>query len=310
MDKLTIFLSDGNWDGPVTMDSPSSMFKVIRVKKVDLSIYEHDMSLPGIYFLLIGTDSVYVGQTSDSIYKRILNTHSGEIDKLWHTVAAFPFRNKIISNNSLLYLENAMCEFAHKNYTHCLTTSPAKSNCNLKYRNKNYSLSGNDILTCGQYIEDIQYYITSFKEGSLFAGTAIVTPSPTSASTVEGPSVPATLPIITADVCLLGMSFYLSSKKKDVHSTGTILEGNRILVKKGSTIAKESRLPFQQRQVGMESLRQKLIDDGTIKDFVFTKDWEFNSPSTAATVILGASTSGNAAWKDENGTCLGNFIKN
>ena len=301
MDKLTIFLSDGNWDGPVTMDSPSSMFKVIRVKKVDLNIYQTDLNLPGIYFLLIGTDTVYVGQTSDSIYKRILNTHSGEIDKLWHTVVGFPFKHNIISSNTLLYMENAMCEFAHSNYAHCLTTTPAKSNCNLKYRNANYSLSGSDILTCMQYIDDIKYYISSFKDASLFSGTAIITPSPT--------LVPAEKTVTSKKSVDSEVSLNLTSEKKGAIATGLLLDGNRLLVKKGSKVAKESRMQFQKGLAGMEALRQELMDTGVIQDFIFTTDYEFSSPSGAAAVILGTSANGKAVWKTADGCTLGELLK-
>lgn len=313
MDKLGIFLSDGNWDGPVTMDSPSSMFKVIRVKKVDLNIYQADLGLPGVYFLLIGKDSVYVGQTSDSIYKRILSTHTGDIAKLWHTVVAFPFKHKNISNNVLLYIENAMCEFIHQNYPHCLTTTPAKSNCTLKYRNKNYSLNGNDILTCLQYIDDIKYYISFFKNESLFSGTAIVTPTPNTTqlpeaftesedqSTVDTPPTDDQKDTSSAK----GLQLFIISKKKEIHAEGILLDGNRILVKAGSTIAKESHLSNQQNQAGYEAHRRKLIHDKIINDSVFMQDYVFASPSCAAAVIRGTASSGNFIWKTADGKRLG-----
>lgn len=55
----------------------------------------------------------------------------------------------------------------------------------------------------------------------------------------------------------------------------------------------------------MEKIRQQLIEDGVIVDRVFIEDYIFNSPSTAAAVILGTASSGNATWKDKNGTTLG-----
>lgn len=54
--------------------------------------------------------------------------------------------------------------------------------------------------------------------------------------------------------------------------------------------------------------RPKLIKDGVLIEsngkLQFTIDHEFNSPSHAATVIIGANTNGREKWKDENGISL------
>ena len=81
-----------------------------------------------------------------------------------------------------------------------------------------------------------------------------------------------------------------------------------MIVKKGSRISQSSNLANQKGQEGSEKLRNQLISDGTIKDRIFTLDYTFNSPSTAATVILGASSSGNAKWKNKDGMALGEIL--
>lgn len=48
-------------------------------------------------------------------------------------------------------------------------------------------------------------------------------------------------------------------------------------------------------------LRQKLCNDGTIIDNVFQVDYEFDSISLAASVILGRNASGQKEWVDANG---------
>ena len=74
-------MADGSYDGSVIMRSDSSKISAVKVKKEDIPEYETDLDGPGIYMLLIGNDSVYVGQTGlDTIKKRIMNTHSGDID--------------------------------------------------------------------------------------------------------------------------------------------------------------------------------------------------------------------------------------
>jgi hypothetical protein len=56
------------------------------------------------------------------------------------------------------------------------------------------------------------------------------------------------------------------------------------------------------------NLRQKLIDDGTLvtegDTWIFTRDTEFPSPSSAATVIHGGTANGLTAWKNKKGRTL------
>lgn len=49
--------------------------------------------------------------------------------------------------------------------------------------------------------------------------------------------------------------------------------------------------------------RAQLIEDGTIKDGIFTRDKLFSSPSGASDLITGSSTSGNKMWKTEVLAC-------
>jgi hypothetical protein len=58
----------------------------------------------------------------------------------------------------------------------------------------------------------------------------------------------------------------------------------------------------------MLDLRSKLIASGTIEEqtsgLVFVRDYEFNSPSTAAGVLLGRAANGRIEWKNEQGRTL------
>lgn len=46
-------------------------------------------------------------------------------------------------------------------------------------------------------------------------------------------------------------------------------------------------------------LREKLIQEGVIVDRVFQRDYEFASPTAAASVICGRTASGNQHWKKQ-----------
>ena len=58
----------------------------------------------------------------------------------------------------------------------------------------------------------------------------------------------------------------------------------------------------------MRVLRQDLLEQGVLAErdghYVFTQDHAFNSPSTAAGVVLGRTSNGRVEWKDEAGRTL------
>lgn len=197
MKHIEIILESGTFEGPVTMRSINSQFRATRVSRADLADFSVDLEFPGIYMLLIDTDTVYVGQTAmNSIAKRITSTHSGSIDSSWHTVLAFSCMDPTISTNELLYMENAMTEYAHKNYSHCATTSPAIGLCNPTYRKSHYKLTANQIKKCNQYLDDMKFYIERFGEtifdASVTPGKTVVPGSADIPATPADPVIPAT----------------------------------------------------------------------------------------------------------------------
>ncbi len=60
--------------------------------------------------------------------------------------------------------------------------------------------------------------------------------------------------------------------------------------------------------VYLRELRQSLIQEGVLQQtpegLRFMHDYLFNSPSTAAGVVLGRSANGRIEWKDANGRTL------
>ena len=75
---------------------------------------------------------------------------------------------------------------------------------------------------------------------------------------------------------------------------------------KGSVVS-DHITPSMKKDKSYYVKRLELIADGTISDRVFQIDYEFTSPSAAATVVLGHTSNGNAEWKTEDGTALGNI---
>ena len=268
MRGLKIYLADGTYNGTVTMSSDSSKISAIRVAREKIRDYDNELGGPGVYLLLVGSDAVYVGQTGlDTIQKRIQNTHSGEIDSLWHTVLGFKFTDFTISSNELLFIENAMCEYVYEHFNRCLTTSPQKKNCTKAFRKRHYHLSGVQIHTCENYMEDIKVYISMFPAG-------IFPP------------------------CVEKEILHIAGKKV---SATAYMSGNQFVVCKGSefSITEMSSCPVHVRKH-----RKELMDEGKVQAGRFTEDIPFSSPSAAAACVIGCSANGRKMWLYPDGKSI------
>ena len=73
---------------------------------------------------------------------------------------------------------------------------------------------------------------------------------------------------------------------------------------KGSQVSDHTTASVAVHGKSYYKLRLQLENEGTIKDRYFQKDYEFNSPSAASTVILGRNSNGNLDWKTSDGKYL------
>lgn len=110
-----------------------------------------------------------------------------------------------------------------------------------------------------------------------------------------------------SSVAVVKRNALLTCKGKGVSSTG--YESTQgFVVKAGSQATGETAPSMQQHVRGMYDLRQELINNGVLQDdngnFKFSQDYAFNSPSTAAAVVLGRSANGRIEWKDASGKTL------
>ena len=288
MKSVNLYFAEGTIEGTLTISSNLSKISVIRLEKTKVNSDKEGLNGPGIYFLLIGTNKIYVGETGlDTLKKRILNKHTGDIDKLWHTVVGFKILDNMISKNELLYLENALCEYVHSHAEYeCLTTNPSKTVCNVAYRDKHYKLSMAQIDICKTYLKDILFYLTMFP-GPLFP--KLINPK--------------------------GLLFQYENKKRDVHGTAEISihvkpgEQRIIKVKAGSKLSVDVS-PHFSASASIQKKRMELEKKGKIKDLILLEDKKFASPTAAVEFLAGISLNGNICWKtvDEHKS-LKEFLK-
>jgi hypothetical protein len=86
-------------------------------------------------------------------------------------------------------------------------------------------------------------------------------------------------------------------------------ESNQGFIVKTNSQASGSITPSMRDQMrGVLDLREDLISNGVLskvgEDYVFTQDYSFSSPSTAASIVLGRSANGRIEWKDSAGRTL------
>lgn len=90
--------------------------------------------------------------------------------------------------------------------------------------------------------------------------------------------------------------FHIASRGSD--ATGQALIGKEFMVKAGSIITSDTLASLHGNY---DVLREQLISSGVIKDFVFTTDYTFESPSAAAAVVLGRAANGPREWSTLDG---------
>lgn len=85
---------------------------------------------------------------------------------------------------------------------------------------------------------------------------------------------------------------------------GFVSNGGFVVIA-GSKVADHTVPSFEKQAHSFFKLRNRLIEDGIIDDqYQLVNDYEFNSPSAAAAVILGRSANGLTEWRTEDGKKL------
>ena len=267
-ENLTIYSSSPKFDGVITIDS-SSKISATKVNRAEISVCSQRLNKAGVYMLFIN-DAVYVGQSSSSVKNRIFNVHSNGIEKDWQFVIAFTCD---IDSNSLLFIENALCEYAHNHYN-CLTSTPARENCNENFRYSHYHLSIAQLEICSAFFRDILDYLLIFKRFSPHKKIEI---------------------------------FKFESKTRDASGTAEIEihcgKKRKVVLKRGSKISKDVSLNFASSK-SVTQRRNKLISEGEIIDRILQVDVNFSSQSAAGEFLNGTSFDGNSNWKTDDGTRL------
>lgn len=267
--SIELFLVNGDASRLIIAELSNWNGKAIKIPRLDVKdCNREDFKQPGVYFLFCkeedGTEAVYIGE-AENIKDRLIQ----------HIRDYSTNKEQYFWNTAVIFIGRDLNK-AHIRYLEDRFVNIAKE-CNrykllTKNTYKNTVLKESQIASMEEFIENVKILISTL-------GYKVLVPIPKAKNKKDN----------------------LYCERKDAKAEGFI-SNNGFVVLKGSKIAMSITPSFKERSYN--KLRTKLINDGIIKNYEFTQDYEFSSPSGAASVILGNASNGNIEWKDKNGKAL------
>jgi hypothetical protein len=272
---IKIFLIDGDPNGRMSCELSNwsgKAYKIPRIKIKDCTD-RNDLTSTGVYLLFgrddEGKEQVYIGE-AENILKR-LNQHLTQKD-FWNEAIIFISKDENLNKAHIKYLENRLHEIAKSANRYKVDNSiiPTQS-----------SISESDRAEMEEFIEYIKMLVNTlghkiFDEKREFK------------------------PKQKQDY------FYIKAARGADGQGEPTFDG--FLVFKNS---KASSTIVNSMSPNFITFRQKLIDDRILvykgEYYEFSDDYIFNSPSTAAIMIMGRNANGLTEWKNKEGKTLKDY---
>ncbi len=273
---IKIFLIDGEPNGRLTCELSNWTGKAFRIprNKIKISADRSELENTGIYILFgkstdNNKDLAYIGE-GEEIYKRITQHISGK--DFWNEVIVFISKDDNLNKAHIKYLENRLYETAKKVNRYDLVNSniPTKP-----------SISESDRAEMEEFTENIKL-LTNTLGYKIFE--ELIHENQTFEEQEKN-------------------TFYIRATR-GANAKGQITNEGFVVLK-GSEIADTVTTSLNQSII---NFRQRLIDEqkiiNTHNKLVFTEDYLFSSPSTAAAIVMGRSANGLTEWKLSDGRIL------
>lgn len=275
--SVSLLLLDGVSSGRVSCELSNWAGKCYRIPRelIKISSDRKEIFSQGVYLLISNSEddnSVYVGE-AENIFERLLS-HISE-KKKWNEVIVFIRKDKNLNKAHIKYLEREIYLLLQENKVTLLNSNvPAKS-----------GISENDIAEMTEYLSNLKL-IVSVLGYKFFKQETIQFESSGNSQNY----------------------FYIKSKR-GANAVG-IPVPKGFLVFKNSILSSEITNSFQP---AYRKFRQKLSDDGIVVSnsgkLKFNQDYLFDSPSYAASIILGMSANGYIEWKNDQNQTLKEHTK-
>ena len=274
---IKLFLIDGEPNGRMTCELSNWTGKAYRIPRILVkeSSDRTELKNPGVYLLFgkdeIGNNLVYIGE-AEIIIER-LKQHLSQKD-FWNEVITFISKDENLNKAHIKYLENRLFEIAQKvnRYTLNNQSTPTKS-----------SISESDRAEMEEFIENIKL-LTNTLGHKVFEAIR------------ESKSIRQEKQITFEIKAVRGAN----AKGIPTSSGFVVLENSEIAISIVNSLTSS-----------FKKLRKKMIDEKIVikkgENLVFSKDYEFSSPSTAAVIVMGRNANGLTEWKLSNGKTLKEF---
>ncbi|WP_439505520.1 GIY-YIG nuclease family protein [Sediminibacterium sp.] len=275
---IKLFLLDGDPNGRISCELSNwtgKAYKISRIKVKDSGNRE-ELNSTGVY-LLFGkledqTDQVYIGE-AESILRRLNQQVTQK--EFWNEAIVFISKDENLNKAHIKYLENRLHELAKQANRYKIENAiiPTQS-----------SISESDRAEMEEFIENIKLLVNTL-------GHKVFDDKREIKSIQKHETF-----------------FIKASRGADAMGEPTS-EG--FVVFKGS---KASATTVNSISIPFLNLRESLIDKGILQltedVLVFTEDYVFSSPSTAAVMVMGRNANGPLEWKLINGKTLKEFETN
>ncbi len=268
---IELFLVNGTYESLVVAELANWNGKALKIPRVEVSsCTREDIKDVGVYFLFCedpdGTLSVYIGE-AENIYERLLQhirDHKAGKEQFYWNNAV-AFLGKDLNKASIRYLENKLVSIAKMNGNYKVLTKNTYQNTVIKESTKS---------TLEKFIDNLKLVLTAL-------GYKVLTPAPVAKNDTT----------------------YLYCKRAGANGKGFVSNGG-FTVLKNSVVSSKTVPSMETYGKSYYALRCQLLETGVIKDNIFTRDYEFNAPSAASSVLLGRTSNGNIEWLTETGTKL------
>lgn len=266
---IKIFLAHGSPTGLRTAEISNWSGKAITAPRTEFSslLKREELANPGIYFLT-GVDP---DTGDDAIYigeaEKVAGRIKGHANKdFWNSVVVFVSKDENLTKAHTRYLEGKLIEMAQE-----IGASKVINSQTSGARLPESDSADMDIFLekCLQLLPVLG--VNSFK---------------------------ATVDKATEEEDILYCKIKgLTAKGKRTSSGFVVFSGSKAVL--------EHRPSSTRFKAKREELMEKGILEKQNNHLVFTKDVEFGSPSTAASIVRGGNSNGLTSWKDANGKKLG-----
>ncbi|OPL18826.1 MAG: hypothetical protein AVO35_12805 [Candidatus Aegiribacteria sp. MLS_C] len=270
---VKIFLAQGDPASVRTAEISNWTGKAIAGPRsqLELVLKREEAGKPGIYFLTgvnpeTGRQRVYIGE-AEAVRSRI----KSHLDRdFWKTIIIFISKDENLTKAHIKYLEGKLIAMAKE-----------ADRCELENTNASGShLPESEAADMDVFLAKVEQLLSVLGQDFLKL------------------HIQATAEPVTSDL--------MHCTIKNVRATGK-LSDNGFIVTRGSEAVLTER-PSVKKYPYPSMMRSQLIADGVLirkqDKFLFAKDYEFSSPSAAASVVQGGQANGLRQWKNGAGVSL------